>query len=209
MLKNTDMAEMNDDQSFGEKLRTCRKNANLTMQYVADNAGLSVGFISQVERGITVPSLSSLRAITDVLGQPISYFLEQPRSRDDATRADQRVNYSVAEGALSYERLSAKFPGSTIRSVIVHEPPGHRNEPISHEGEELFYMLQGELMVEVEGVQTILRQGDSMHFDSSKTHSTWNHTTKTASMLWCGTMDVFGDNTIDPVHKNKSKNKDN
>lgn len=207
MLKNTHAVQTENNQSFGEKLRQSRKEAKLTMQYVADNAGLSVGFISQVERDITVPSLSSLRAIARVLDKPISFFLEQPRSSEDATRASERVNYRVAEGALFYERLSAKFPGSTLRSVIVHEPPGHRNEPISHEGEELFFMLQGELTVEVEGVRTILHYGDSMHFDSSKTHSTWNHTTEIASMLWCGTMDVFGDDTIDPVHKAKKKQK--
>ena len=205
MLKKSTPPKPISDQSLGEKLRRCRKDAGLTMQVVADEAGLSVGFISQVERDLTVPSLSSLRAIAGALRQPISYFLEQPTSSDDATRADQRVSYSVAAGALSYERISAKFPGSTIRSVIVHEPPGHRNEPISHEGEELFYMLEGELTVEVEGTRTILRRGDSMHFDSRKVHSTWNHTSETSAMLWCGTMDVFGEDTIDPVHKNDGK----
>ena len=207
MLKYANTSTDETGADFGEKLRKSRKDAGLTMQFVADNAGLSVGFISQVERGITVPSLSSLRAIAQVLGQPTSYFLEQPTSCDDLTRAEKRVSYSLADGALSYERLSAKFPGSTLRSVIVHEPPGHRNEPISHEGEELFFMLEGELTVEVEGKRTVLRLGDSMHFDSGKTHSTWNHTTETASMLWCGTMDVFEEDTIDPVHKNEGKNK--
>lgn len=207
MLKKPRPATSTDDLSFGEILRQSRKEAGLTMQFVADNAGLSVGFISQVERGITVPSLSSLRAIAGVLGKPISYFLEQPSASDDATRAGDRMSYQVAEGALFYERLSTQFPGSTLRSVIVHEPPGHRNEPISHVGEELFFMLEGELTVEVEGERTILKRGDSLHFDSRKTHSTWNHTTETAAMLWCGTMDVFGEDTIDPVHKNKSETK--
>jgi transcriptional regulator with XRE-family HTH domain len=207
MLKNSNASSESHDLGLGEKLRQSRKEATLTMQYVADNAGLSVGFISQVERGITVPSLSSLRAIAGVLGKPISFFLEQPSASDDATRAGDRMNYKVAQGALSYERLSAQFPGSTIRSVIVHEPPGHRNEPISHVGEELFFMLEGELTVEVEGERTVLKRGDSLHFDSRKTHSTWNHTTETAAMLWCGTMDVFGEDTIDPVHKNNSETK--
>lgn len=205
MLKKTGKSERPSDHSLGEKLRQRRKSAGLTMQSVADEAGLSVGFISQVERDLTVPSLSSLRAIARVLGQPISYFFEQPTSSEDATRADQRVNYRVADGAPTYERISARFPGSTIRSVIVHEPPGHRGEPISHEGEELFYMIEGELTVEVEGNRTILRKGDSMHFDSRKVHSTWNHTAENASMLWCGTMDVFGEDTFDPIHKNGGK----
>ncbi len=207
MLKKPAATDFENDFELGYQLRRSRKEASLTMQYVADNAGLSVGFISQVERGLTVPSLSSLRSIAGVLGKPISHFLEQPASSADTTREKDRVNYSVGQGALSYERLSAKFPGSMIRSVIVHEPPGHRNEPISHTGEELFYILVGEITVEVEGECKILRSGDSMHFDSQKIHATWNHTDKTTAMLWCGTMDVFGDDTTDPIHKNmKSKN---
>jgi transcriptional regulator with XRE-family HTH domain len=193
--------------NLGKKLRRCRNSAKLTMQFVADNAGLSVGFISQVERGLTVPSLSSLRSISGVLNRPISHFLEQPVSEHNTTRENERVNYTVGEGAVSYERVSAKFSGSKLRSVIVHEPPGRRNEPISHDGEELFYIIRGAITVEVEGTRTILRQGDSIHFDSRKIHSTWNNTNEISSMLWCGTMDVFGEDTTDPVHKKNTKNK--
>ncbi|MFT4959068.1 MAG: transcriptional regulator with XRE-family HTH domain [Paracoccaceae bacterium] len=205
MVKKSTTSDQKTEIELGEKLRKIRKQASLTMQYVADNAGLSVGFISQVERGLTVPSLSSLRSIAGVLSTPISHFLEQPSSDTDTTRQKDRVNYSVGQGALSYERLSAGFAGSTLRSVIVHEPPGHRNEPISHEGEELFYILQGEITVEVEGERKVLRRGDSIHFDSRKTHATWNHTDTSSAMLWCGTMDVFGEDTTDPIHKNNNK----
>ena len=82
----------------------------------------------------------------------------------------------------------------------MHEPPGHRVEPISHRGEEMFYIIDGEITVEIEGDAEILRKGDSIHFDSRRVHSTWNHTTQTASILWCGTMDVFGDAPA-PIHK--------
>ena len=144
MLKKKPQVQPEDTAlELGEQLRRCRKEARLTMQYVADNAGLSVGFISQVERGLAAPSLSSLRSIARVLQRPISEFLEQPGSSTGTTRKSRRVSYRVADGSISYERLSANFPGSTLRSVIVHEPPGHRSEPISHEGEELFLHAAG------------------------------------------------------------------
>ncbi len=206
MLKKQPQVQLEDSAlDLGEQLRRCRKEARLTMQYVADNAGLSVGFISQVERGLAAPSLSSLRSIARVLQRPISEFLEQPGSSTGATRSGSRVSYRVADGSISYERLSANFPGSTLRSVIFHEPPGHRSEPISHEGEELFYMLQGEITVEIEGERKILRQGDSMHFDSRRTHATWNHTDQTVSILWSGTMDVFGEDTHEAVQKKDAR----
>lgn len=206
MLKKQPQAQPEDTAlDLGEQLRRCRKEAKLTMQYVADNAGLSVGFISQVERGLAAPSLSSLRSIARVLERPISEFLEQPGSGTGTTRKSRRVSYRVADGSISYERLSANFPGSTLRAVILHEPPGHRSEPISHEGEELFYMLQGEITVEIDGERKILRQGDSMHFASRRKHATWNHTDQTVSILWSGTLDVFGEDANDPIQKNNAQ----
>jgi len=175
------------------------------MQHVAENAGLSVGFISQVERGLTAPSLSSLRSIARVLQRPISEFLEQPGSGSGTTRKGRRISYRIAEGSISYERLSANFPGSTLRSVILHEPPGHRSEPISHEGEELFYILQGEITVEIEGGRKILRQGDSTHFASRRKHATWNQTDRTASILWSGTVDVFGEDVNEHIQRNDTR----
>lgn len=202
MLKKSNSQEhSHDPEGLGRQLRACRKELGFTMQFVADSAGLSVGFISQVERGITAPSLASLVSIANVLQKPLSHFLQQPSSGTELTRQGDRVSYKVVGGSLSYERLSANFPGSTLRSVIVHEPPGHRAEPITHAGEEMFFVLNGEISVEVEGTRTVLGSGDSIHFDSRKVHSTWNHSTEIASILWCGTMDVFGDGDPDPIHK--------
>ena len=189
-------------EELGKQLRTCRKELGLTMQSVADSAGLSVGFISQVERGITAPSLGSLVSIANVLNKPLSHFLDQPSSGRAITRQADRVMYKVGGGSVSYERISTNFPGSCLRSVIVHEPPGHRVEPISHEGEEMFFVLDGEITVEIESQCMVLKAGDSIHFDSTRVHSTWNHSDdKNASILWCGTMDVFGDGEPDPIHK--------
>lgn len=178
---------------LGRRLRDRRQALGLTLKEVADGAGLSVGFISQIEREITTPSLSSLASVAHVLGTDVGAFLSQPRGGTPATRHDKRPVYSVGGNALSYERLSASFPGYVLRSVIIHEPPGHRSEPISHEGEEIFFILDGAITVEVEGERTVLAAGDSLHFPSKRTHSTWNHTTRPATILHTCTMDVFGD----------------
>ncbi len=191
---------------LGAALRKRRKSLALPMQSVADGTGLSVGFISQVERGLTTPSLSSLVAIAEVLQTPISEFLSQPTAHG-TTRQGDRVQYSVDTEGPRYERLSSSFPGSKLYSVIMHEPPGHRAEPISHRGEEMFFVLNGEVTVEIEGKVEILKAGDSKHFDSTRVHSTWNHTTETVSILWAGTMDIFGDAPA-PIHNSTSVNED-
>ena len=178
---------------LGDRLRTRRRALGLTLKEVADGAGLSVGFISQIERGITTPSLSSLVSVSRVLGLHVSEFLSQPKVTASMTRQNQRQHYAVGGNSLVYERLSTSFPGNVLRSLIIHEPPGYRSEPIAHEGEEIFYVLQGAITVELEGEMNILEAGDSLHFQSTRVHSSWNHTGSPATILHTCTMDVFGD----------------
>lgn len=183
---------------LGERLRHRRKQLVLTLQEVADQAGLSVGFISQIERGLTTPSLSSLVAVARVLQSHVSEFLAQPEVATPLTRQSERPHYAVGSNSLTYERLSTSFPGNVLRSLIIHEPPGYRSEPIAHEGEEIFYVLAGELTVEVDGLGTVLVAGDSIHFQSTQVHSTWNHTERPTMILHTCTMDVFGDDPARP-----------
>jgi transcriptional regulator with XRE-family HTH domain len=186
-------ASFDAEAPLGERLRLRRKALKLTLQEVADNAGLSVGFISQVERGLTAPSLSSLTNIAQVLQARVTDFLQQPDGPTDATRSGARQVYALGAETPSYERLSSAFPGHQISAVVMHEKPGHRSEPIAHQGEELFYIIDGELTVELDRNPHILKKGDSLHFASTRTHSTWNHTPNFTSVLHVCTMDVFGD----------------
>jgi transcriptional regulator with XRE-family HTH domain len=182
-----------DAPPIGERIRARRKAMGLTLQTVADRAGLTAGFISQIERGIGAPSLSSLAAISRVLEVDPAVFFVQPPGPGAISRAGNRPVYGLDPKALSYERISSTFPGNVLRAVIIHEAPGHRSEPISHEGEELFFILSGALTVELEGRRHILNAGDSIHFASTRVHSTWNHTTAPTTLLHTCTMDVFGD----------------
>lgn len=168
----------------------------MTLREVADEAGFSVGFISQIERGITIPSLTSLVAVCRVLKVDAGSFFNSQKPNSAFTRRDNRAVYGLggeSSRAVTYERLSASFPGNVLRSTIIHEPPGYRSEPMSHEGEEIFFILEGALTIEVDGERTVLGAGDSAHFPSTRTHTTWNHTSQTTTVFHTCTMDVFGD----------------
>ena len=128
---------------LGTRLRDRRQSLGLTLKDVGDQAGLSVGFISQIERGITIPSLTSLINVCRVLRSEVGDFLTQPRGDKPVTRHDERPVYALGDNAITYERLSAAFPGNVLRSIIFHEPPGFRSEPMAHEGEEIFFILEG------------------------------------------------------------------
>ena len=85
-----------------------------------------------------------------------------------------------------------------LNGVIIHKPPGHRSEWISHEGEELFYILEGAITVETENESTVLEAGSSIHFKSTRRHSSWNHGTSPAVILHVCTSDLFGDRSKRP-----------
>ncbi len=186
------------DAPLGKRLRDRRRQLGLTLKDVADGAGLSVGFISQIERGLNAPSLSSLAAIAGVLRTHVTEFLAPPRPDAPFTLHGERRSFAIEKHALRYERVSASFPGSVLNSVIIHKPPGHRSEWISHEGEELFYVLEGAITVETEDKSTILEAGSSIHFKSTQRHSSWNHGTATAVILHVCTSDIFGDHSKRP-----------
>jgi len=193
MDKNSTVIQEDPENTLGERLRLRRKELKLSMKEVAVSSGLSIGFISQVERGLTSPSLTSLTAIANFLRSDVTNFLSQPKSKSSITRNEERDVYTINKNGLQYERLSDSFPGHTLNSVIIHEMPGHRTESISHEGEEFFFILEGAITIYIDGVVNILEAGDSLHFDSSRSHSAWNHTKKITTVLHVCTMNVFGD----------------
>ncbi|UAX98391.1 XRE family transcriptional regulator (plasmid) [Ensifer adhaerens] len=174
-------------------MRQRRKELKLTLKDVAEKSGLSFSFISQIERGQTTPSLTSLLALSRALGSSINHFLVQPTGGSAETRHNKRVPYAIGPNAATYERLSTNFPGSVLSSALITEPPGRRTEAMSHEGEEFIFMVEGALTVEVEGETFVLEQGDSLHYASTRTHTTWNHTDRIAVMLHTCTMEYFGD----------------
>ena len=78
MLKNLSEHTPDEVTDLGSKLRQRRKEQGLTLETVAKQAGVTTGFISQVERNITSPSLASLMALADALGSHIADFFDPP-----------------------------------------------------------------------------------------------------------------------------------
>ncbi len=193
MLKNMNEHTIEDVADLGSKLRRRRKELGLTLEAVAKEAGVTTGFISQVERKITSPSLASLTAMADALGAHIADFFDPPPKPEETSRAKMREIYASPGGGFDFERLSTSFDGSTLNGLLVHHPPGFVIAEMVHEGEEFYYVIKGALTMTVDGVRTVLGAGDSIHFDSMRPHSVQNETGETVTVLVVNTMDLFGE----------------
>ncbi|APX15698.1 XRE family transcriptional regulator [Phaeobacter inhibens] len=176
---------------LGALIRKRRKQMGLTLQALCDTAGVSVGYLSQVERDNATPTLGTLAQIASALEVGLEYFIATPKPSDALTRATTRTQFSLAGSSITYEALGAQFPGAELSSYILHVPPGYVSEEVSHEGEEMLYVLDGEIDQSLDGQVFRLRVGDSLHYSGLTSHSWSNPTDQPARLLWTGTLSVL------------------
>ncbi len=175
----------------GSIIRARRRQMQMTLQMLGEAADVSVGYLSQVERDHATPSLGTLAQIARALDVGIDYFIATPGSRDALTRAGERPKFSVDGSSVIYERLGAEFSGNVLSSFVMTVPPGYRSEVVSHEGEEMLYVLEGAITQRLDDEEMIMSAGDSLHFRGNRPHSWSNHSDKPARLLWTGTLTLF------------------
>lgn len=175
----------------GPVIRKRRKQMGMTLQALSDRAGVSVGYLSQVERDNATPSLGTLAQIAQGLDVGLDYFISAPRPADGLTRAAERPHFALAGSSLTYETLTADFPGSEMSSYVLHVPPGYISETVSHEGEEIVFVLDGQIDQTIAGQTFRLCPGDSLHYNGATPHGWANPTPDPARLLWSGTLRVL------------------
>lgn len=175
----------------GSLIRARRHSLRMTLQTLGQQSGVSIGYLSQVERNQATPSLSTLTAIARALDVGVDYFIATPSTQDALTRAGTRMRFSVNDSLISYERLHTEFPGNVLSSFLITIAPGYRSEVASHEGEEMVYVLEGDLTLRIEDEETVIGAGDSLHFRGNRSHGWANETDRTVHLLWSGTLTMF------------------
>jgi len=173
-------------QALGARIRAERKARKLSSVALARRVGVSPSLISQVERGVTAPSLDVLWRIAQALDASIGLFFQQEPASPAAPEADGAAPERkpkalvVRRGArktlglpnsVTYELLSPDLQ-HRIEFIWVEFAPGQSSpvDPYVHAGEEQFVVLQGTLHYWVGGEEYVLEAGDAITFDSSLPH---------------------------------------
>ncbi|MBL8583368.1 MAG: helix-turn-helix transcriptional regulator [Rhizobiaceae bacterium] len=149
-------------------IRALRKARGITLIDAATRLGRSVGWVSQVERGISVPAIGDLRALGDLYGVPVSlFFANEPadeRETGVVVRAGRRRALGSSETGLVEELLSPDLGGSfeMLRSEFApgSELPAASERPTEEAG----YVVEGTFEIEIDGIWHCLRAGDSFRF---------------------------------------------
>ncbi|OJY36240.1 MULTISPECIES: helix-turn-helix domain-containing protein [Gemmobacter] len=174
--------------ALGQRIRKRRQMMSMTLQELSNACGVSVSYLSQVERDNATPTLGTLAEIAAALDVGIEHFIATPRQSDSVTRASERQQFAVSGTSVIYERIGAEFPGHELTSFVLNVPAGYASETIQHAGEELIFVLDGEILQVVDGQQFLLRPGDSIHYLGQHPHSWSNPGDRMARLLWTGKM---------------------
>lgn len=158
--------------SVGARIRRLREAKGVTVTAFAKEVGVSAGLISQVERGLTDPSLESLRRIAQALQVPMFNLFQDDADGDPVrlVRRDSRMCIRSPRGQLTYSRVSAGAGSLEVLEGIL-EPSGCSSEELwSHPSEECVLVLAGQLTVQVGTDEWVIGEGDSCSFDSRLPH---------------------------------------
>jgi len=177
--------------AFGSKLRTYRKSRAITLQQLANQSGVSSALLSQIERGLTSPSLRTLSKLRLALSLPSSFFFEEEPGHSDylqdppyICRVGDRPHLDLGVGAPHKELLH--HGGSRIFEMMVVEIPPRGDsgpDPISYPSEKGGMVLQGTLELVVEGASSQLKIGDSFLFDGILPHRLLNPSDEPTRLL--------------------------
>lgn len=193
--------EIYDEQFVGRRIREMRKAKEMSIPMLAERAGLSSGLISQVERGLTSPSIRSLRQIGAALEVPVErFFTPAPElgpqdggsSSKVAVRPGSRRLLLLPHQGMYTELLTLESTGALQAFIANIEPGGGSGmEFDTHEGEEAGLVLAGRLELWVNDERMLLDEGASFRFSSKLPHRYRNPGSVPTRVHWIITPPIY------------------
>jgi transcriptional regulator with XRE-family HTH domain len=174
--------------SLGPLMRQARKRQSSTLHQVAQRAGLSVSYLSQIERNLLTPSVATLKRIAGALdiptGQLITPDANGARTMVSVLRKHERKRVAFPQSSIRYELLMPDFRRRASALWLVGDPGAASGPAQSHEGEDMVIVLHGRLSVDVAGTWYDLNAGDSICFNSELPHRWCNRGARIAQAIW-------------------------
>ena len=195
-FKKLDSAKAAPSSHVGDTLRARRRSLDLTLDQVATRAGCSESMLCKIETGKVNPSITLLRRLAQALQVNISALFENTIGTEIVQRSGGRPrlndgNLRNSDGVV-LERLIPHAPAISLQADIHEIAPGGASDGlISHQGEEMGYVLEGVVELSVDNQRWRLEPGDSFHFRSERPHGYRNIGSTLARILWVNTPPTF------------------
>ncbi|WP_105617239.1 helix-turn-helix domain-containing protein [Vallitalea okinawensis] len=174
--------------NIGQNIKKLRTELNLTLKDVSEETGLSIGFLSQFERGLTTIAIDSLDKIAKVLKVDLTYFFDKTQNENNniVLRSYEREVFQIDYSHIIHYHLTNNLDNKELLPRLIEILPSVAEENVKayqHEGEEFIYVLEGIVTLILKDQEYQLYPGDSAHYDSTRAHNWANYTNKTVKLL--------------------------
>lgn len=172
--------------ALGARIRTLRGERELSARALAESAGVSSGFLSQVEHGRVMPSVATLIKLATALGTRVGDLFDQIGTGGRVIRSDNRPAYSFTEHGVQDELVSSDPTGEVEVLLSTMLPGATTGEELYTHGTrvEVVYVISGTIGVRI-GPETVsLGPGDSLTFSGETPHGAVNEGDEPAVLVW-------------------------
>jgi transcriptional regulator with XRE-family HTH domain len=170
---------------IGSKIKGLRLMHGLTMEDLADRTELSKGFISQLERNLTSPSIATLMDILSSLGTDLQEFFTDSANTPVVFESEDAFVKEDQESGFSVSWLVPNAQKNEMEPILLTLQPGGAFGPHEpHAGEEYGYVLSGTVTLQLGRQKLKVKRGASFYFKSNLNHEIQNTGKAEAKVLW-------------------------
>ncbi len=175
---------------IGSKIKRLRAQQGLTLEELASRCELTKGFLSQLERDLTSPSITTLADILEALGSSLSeFFCETPEERLVFHREDF---FEDERDGCTIRWIVPNTQKNDMEPILVELPQGGVSFSSGpHNGEEFGYVIAGTVTLVTDGGEYTVRRGETFYLDGKREHCLRNDKKQTAQVLWVSTPPLF------------------
>lgn len=177
---------------IGEKIKRLRVKNSLTQEELADRCELTKGFISQVERDLTSPSIATLVDILEGLGTNLKDFFNETVNEKIVFTKDDAFEMENDELKYILKWIIPNAQKNIMEPILIElEAGGRTKEDSPHEGEEFGYVINGSINLHIGNDQYKVKKGESFYYKANTNHYISNAGKTKAAVIWISTPPSF------------------
>ena len=175
---------------IGRKIKELRLQNDLTLENLASRSELTKGFLSQVERNLTSPSISTLEDILEALGTNLSDFFREEKEEQVVFSTqdffvDEQDDYTI-------EWVIPNAQKNEMEPILLTLHPHKQSQELqSHQGEEFGYVLKGAVTLVQGNKKYKIKPKETFYINGKTSHYLYNHGSSDAVVLWITTPPMF------------------
>ncbi len=175
---------------IGHKIKQLRVQKGLTLEELASRSELTKGFLSQMERNLTSPSIATLNDILEALGTTLGEFFKEEKQEQLVFHkkdffVDEKDQYTV-------HWIVPNTQKNQMEPILIELPHGGESFQMSpHSGEEFGYVLEGSIILDCAEERYTVHKGETFYLSGKTSHLLRNDKKTTAKVLWISTPPLF------------------